>query len=105
MPRKHVAGFAVLIIISVNERIIPIKTPLIVPSISTPINAPIKIKHSVRLTCQSLIAKSNSVAPINAEITIAVRIGTGKYPIKPVPTKRSSIMEKPATIPVNCVFP
>ena len=57
---------------------IPIRTPLIVPSISTPINAPTKIKHSVRLTFQSLTAKSNSVAPIKAEITIAVRIGTGR---------------------------
>ena len=31
IPRKHLEGFDVLIIISVKERIIPIKTPFIVP--------------------------------------------------------------------------
>ena len=56
----------------------PIKTPLMVPSISTPKNAPKKMKNSVRLTFNNLAASSNSVAPSNAEITIAVSIGIGR---------------------------
>ena len=91
-------------IISVKERIIPIKTPLIVPSINTPKKAPIKMKHSVRLTFHNLTASSNSVAPSSAEITIAVSTGIGRYPIKPVPQRRRMIIDNPATIPVSCVF-
>ena len=56
-----------------------INTPLIVPSINTPTNAPTKIKNSVRDTFHNLAASSNSVAPSNAEITIAVSTGTGRY--------------------------
>ena len=56
----------------------PIKTPLMVPSTSTPKNAPKKMKNSVRLTFNNLAASSNSVAPSNAEITIAVSIGIGR---------------------------
>ena len=37
-----------------------------------------KIKNSVRETFHNLAASSNSVAPSNAEITIAVSTGTGK---------------------------
>ena len=58
---------------------IPINTPLIVPSISTPKNAPAKIRYSVRLTFHSRTARSNSVAPSNAEITIAVSTGIGSH--------------------------
>ena len=101
IPRKHLEGFDVLIIISVKERIIPIKTPFIVPSKSTPRKAPIKIRNSVLLTFHNLAAKSNSVAPISAEITIAVKIGIGRYPINPVPQRSNTIIENPATMPVS----
>ena len=92
-------------IISVKDRIIPIRTPLIVPSISTPKNAPIKMKPSVRLTFHNFAASLNSVAPSNAEITIAVNTGTGRYPINPVPQTRRISMDAPATILINWVFP
>ena len=83
IPRRHLEGFD------------------IVPSKSTPRKAPIKIRNSVLLTFHNLAAKSNSVAPISAEITIAVKIGIGRYPINPVPQRSNTIIENPATMPVS----
>ena len=88
-------------IISENERMIPINTPLIVPRIRTPKNAPAKVRHSVRLTFHNRAARSNSVAPRHAEITLAVSTGIGRYPINPVPQSNSTIIDSPATIPVS----
>lgn len=59
----------------------------------------------MRLTFHKRTASSNSVAPSNAEITIAVSTGTGRNPMNPVPHKSRIIMEIPATIPVSWVFP
>ena len=39
-PRKFLGGSAAFLITATNERMIPIRTPFIVPSTSTPRNAP-----------------------------------------------------------------